>query len=182
MDIFEVEIRFMTEGSQPAVLRTLIGARSDNERGRIARHLAESSSHCEGLEISFRKVDVSGDTRVLILDDNPDASVDRTRYVSAGILTATADLLKEIEALRIEQHNLDDLIFEIFSDGGAVAANQTGDEEDQDLLISHAEAMAAHFNNLGVEAQALAIVEAFGPIDGRVRLLESAGLMNELRS
>lgn len=180
MDIFEVEIRFMTEGSQPAVLRTLIGARSDNERDRIARHLAESSSHREELEMSFRKVDVSGDTRVLILNDTPDASVDRTRYVSAGILTATADLLKEIEALRIEQHNLDDLIYEIFCDGGAVAANQTGDADEQECLIADAEDMAARFNNLGVEAQALAIVEAFGPIDGRVRLLEGAGLLNGL--
>ena len=186
MNIFETEIRFSVGGCQTSVLHALVGARSDDERACIARLLAEASPYWVAertgsveLEMSFQKVDVSGDTRVLILNDTPDASVDRTRHVSAGILTATADLLKEIEALRIDRHNLDDLIFEIFSDGGAVAANHTGDEDEQDLLLSHAETMAAHFNNLGVEAQALAIVEAFGPIDGRVRLLESAGLLNE---
>ena len=90
-----------------------------------------------------------------------------TRQIPATIGFALKNVLDEFEGLAtIPNEALDELVASVMTEAAVADMNATSDLAEQEQIIEQAESAAADINNLGHQAQILAVIEAMGPAEG----------------
>ncbi len=185
MKIYEADISLIFRDGRVDEFTKLIATPGDVSdltnlaRQAVASQQEKTASQIANVQYAFREVDIRDNTKVMIVDDDVDADVGAVRLVDASILAALSDLMREIGDMSIAQEALDELVCEIYGDEAAEQSNQHADAAGQELAISSGEVKAAYINCLGVEVQVLTILEGFGPVEGRQRLLDALTLTRE---
>lgn len=94
-----------------------------------------------------------------------------TRQISARIGFALKSALDEIEGVgAIPNEALDELVASVMTEAAIADMNATSDLAEQEQIIEQAESAAADINNLGHQAQILAVLEAMGPTEGLMQV------------